>query len=201
MQAPEHPAGRAALALAAAVLLAGCAHQRFTNPTPPGATAPLCQGLLDEGHRCQVVVHADQMATSTTLVVMKGQRYQVQVAPDQRWCDASHCSTAPLGDAGNKVMNALHALKRDKDADWLQLMAAVVRDSEGRHRLGGGQPVASDPVVEVQHTGVLALYPNDVPGMYWNNRGDVLACIERLAPGAAPATQASDAASFCPARR
>jgi hypothetical protein len=76
----------------------------------------------------------------------------------------------------------------------------VVRDSEGRHRIGESQAVESEPVVEVQHTGLLALYPNDVPGLYWNNKGAIVACIERLAPGAAPLSPARDPQAFCPAR-
>jgi hypothetical protein len=160
----------------------------------------VCSGFLDVGQRCQAIVHADRMATSTTLVVLKGQRYQVQAAPGQKWFDANRCSSPPQGDAGNGAMSVLRRLRRD-DADWFTLMAAVTRDAEGRDRLGHGQAVASEPVVEVQHTGLLALYPNDVPGLYWNNKGEILACIERLAPGAAPLSESRPGEPFCAARR
>ncbi|MEJ8835401.1 hypothetical protein [Ramlibacter sp. AN1133] len=195
LPSPTLPLAARAVAVALAVLASGCAHE-VRDAVRPVATAPTCSGFLDEGRRCQVLVHADRMATSTSLVVVKGQRYQVQVAPGQKWCDAQRCSTPPHGDAGSAVMNLLRRFRRD-DADWFTLMAAVVRDKEGRQRIGHGQPVETEPVVEVQHTGLLALYPNDVPGFYWNNRGDIVACIERLAPGAAPASPASASGAFC----
>jgi hypothetical protein len=191
-----------ALVLAAAALAGGCAHtgcEGVPDTPRPVATAPVCNGFLEEGQRCQALVQADRMATSTTLVVLKGQRYQVQVPTGQRWFDARRCSSPPHGDAGNTAMNLLRRLRRD-DADWFTLMAAVVRDQEGRDRLGPGQPVETHPVVEVQHTGLLALYPNDVPGLYWNNKGAIVACIERLAPGAAPLSPYQDGQAFCPAR-
>ena len=192
--------GRLLLACALAALSAACAHQRFSNPEPPGPTAAWCQGFLDPGQRCRVLVHANHVATSTSLVVTPGQRYHVLVAPEQQWCDARDCTTAPRGQAGKPWMNAFTRLRRDREVEWFTLMVAVVRDSEGRHRIGESQAVESEPVVEVQHTGLLALYPNDVPGFYWNNRGDILACIERLAPGAAPLSAPGAGEPFCPPR-
>lgn len=200
----RNPDTRAPLALTVmlAALAGGCAHvgcEGIPDAPAPVAGAPLCNGFLDEGQRCYTIVHADRMG-STTLVVAKGQRYQIQVPPNQKWFDAHRCSSPPSGEPGSSVMNALRRWRRD-DADWFTLMAAVTHDQEGRRRIGHGQPVATEPVLEVEHTGVLALYPNDVPGFYWNNKGEIVACIERLAPRAAPLSAPTNAGTFCPANR
>jgi hypothetical protein len=192
-----------AAVLALAALAAGCAHVSCPGvgeaAAPVVASAPVCNSFLDEGQRCRTIVHANREASSTSLVVVKGQRYQVQVAPGQQWFDARRCSSPPHGDTGHAGRNLLRRFRQD-DADWFALMAAVTRGQDGG-RLGPGQSVEREPVVEVQRTGILALYPNDVPGLYWNNKGEIVACIERLAPGAAPLSAPQPGEAFCAPRR
>jgi len=83
------------------------------------------------------------------------------------WYDA-WIRTGPDGyQSGNCLQRWSERLRRAPSEDWFVLMGAIDCDPSTIFRIG------TCAVVTPPRDGQLTCFANDVPGMYWNNRGAV----------------------------
>jgi len=180
----------AATLLVLATAIVGCASVRYkqvkADSPRPQTSPPACSGSLEIGQRCMARVQADQLYTSTGLNVKARQTYKVEVPPDQVWYDAERRNVPPKGEPGSFLMNLGKRLKRHSNVDWFTLMAEVT-DPCMKYSLGESNNLNTAPFIQVQHDGVLTMYPNDaLPRMFYgNNSGHIWVFIERLADSTA----------------
>src|SRR6185369_10869861 len=175
--------------LALATTIVGCASVSYkpvkSDSPRPQTNMPACSGSLVVGQRCLARVQADQLYTSTGLNVKARQTYKVEVPPEQVWYDADRRNVPPKGEPGSFIMNMFKSLKRHRNSDWFTLMAAVTNPCIPcmEHSLSDIYDLSATPVIQVQHDGVLAMYPNDaLPRRFYNNNsGQIWVFIERQA--------------------
>jgi hypothetical protein len=202
---------RAVGILLAAGLLAGCAatsydQLAYDNPHPQSTELP-CRSdePLKVGGKCLVLVRASDWYSDTRISARPGSTFCIDVAPDQRWFDASRINSPPRGDRGSALMNLYAHYKRYVAADWFSLIVGIVQSPTDR---GGERRTVSidDAQLEAasleelkrcgtngnvfmaQTPGVLVLYPNDAAEpdpvrkdvFYKNNAGQIWVTITRL---------------------
>lgn len=190
--------------LASAVALGGCGAPKLHKPAVdapwPGAiastTVPWChlaQGLrqLAPGDSCRLVVQAALWLNASGVQVCPQQKYELAIAPDQYWVDATRRSHPLHGDPGNWFMNLFAATKRVPEAPWFLVVAGVRTTGSDAPKEPALQALASLPPTSTEHRaqfasyshGELVLAANDakVPWMedssYGNNHGRVLATL------------------------
>lgn len=202
---------RSTLTLAAGLALAGCAAMKY-EPVPYDSVQPVampraCRGAALAGDAaCTALVRADQWYSDTGLDVQPGERYCIRIPPGQRWFDAARINIPPFGEDGSALMNIYSKQRRDPDARWFSLIAAVVRkDEAGKKPLGDEReqlqrasldrpsdchPALGGRQFVANAAGALVLYPNDAIAatsydrkhFYRNNSGQVWVTITRLYP-------------------
>lgn len=140
-----------------------------TDRFSPHSTPPTPR-RLDVGETVRIQISARQQENYTGVLVQPGDVHTVTACPGQTWYDGGRPSHPPDGDPGTWLMNLFARTKRAPKALWFALIA----ETEGqRFDLSRDQDVASD------RSGVLILYANDTPGMYWNNTGEIEVVIVR----------------------
>jgi len=210
-----------ACALAAMLGLAGCAAVTYESPaldapsldTPtfvakPGLIVydqnPPCPETLEEGQSCFAIVRAASWYSDTGVRVKADQAYCFWVRPGQVWFDAGRSNSPPKGEGGSPLMNAFKYLKRDKDADWFDLIAGVVdtqaktvqaSDDIASRRLLEHVNLGRDkamPLTVRSGGGALVMFPTDAAGatdrryyFYENNTGQIWARVTRVRSGEA----------------
>lgn len=199
---PRRQITTSCLALAAA--LGGCGAPKLHEPAVdapwPGAippnTVPWChptQGLrqLAPGDSCRIVVQAALWLNASGVRVCPHQKYELAIAPDQYWVDATRRSHPLHGDAGSWFMNLFAGTKRVPEAPWFLVVAGVRTTGSGASKEPALQALALLPPTNTEHRalfassshGELVLAANDakVPWVqdwaYGNNHGRILATL------------------------
>lgn len=128
---------------------------------------------MEIGQKVTVTVAARCPWNDTGVVLERGRTYRFTAAGE--WADAwNRCG--PEGYASNNVfMRLAEWARRVPSEPWFALIGAQARDLSTRFAIGAGcecQP---------RQTGELTCFANDVPFLYWNNRGEIALTIERVA--------------------
>jgi hypothetical protein len=125
------------------------------------------------GQTAYVPVYANKLWNDSGVDVVSGQVFNFAVPTGEEWtdwrnrCDADGYSSTPL-------TRRLEIFRRVPKAKWLQLIATI------------GKSVRSPVVIGSQFLeflpsspGRLYFFANDIPWMYWNNRGMIAVRITR----------------------
>ena len=141
-------------------------------PAPPEAALRLGQAVT-------VSVPAQCTWSNTGVQMRAGETYEL--AASGMWKDGNVPACGPggydtrgLGRAEAWVLDRSEALRRQPRQPWFSLTGCVGK-SEAECFLIGAHHVLSP-----RRAGVLHVFPNDVPGMYWNNTGAVSLRITRV---------------------
>ncbi len=113
-----------------------------------------------------VKIHA-RPAWTDACPVAAGTTYRLTASG--RWWDWF----VPCGPDGysTKLLAPLAHRRRAPGEAWFCLMGAIDRDEPAAFRIGA-QRTWTAP-----RSGMLACFANDLPGMYWNNRGSITLSI------------------------
>jgi len=92
-----------------------------------------------------------------------GVTYRIEPLPDQKWIDGwIHCDP----DGYEKwYLAPFRRWRRQPEAAWFALIGVI--GHEAPFEIGSGTVVT--PTVDAE----LFCYANDIPFMYWNNRGEI----------------------------
>jgi hypothetical protein len=126
------------------------------------------------GETAYVYVHANKLWNNSEIDVVWGQRYSFRVPQGERWlgrrrtCNANGYSSAGL-------IRSLESLRRIPEARWLELIGAIGCSTKSAIRIGQGLSN-----LLVLFSGRLYFFANDLPWMYWNNKGMLAVRITRL---------------------
>lgn len=132
---------------------------------------------LDIGESAYVVVRAEAMWNSSSILVRKGERYRFQARNVWYWYDDDIEST-PDGQIDVPwVLRALpDVLKRCASAKWYALVGCVGKKAKNQFLVGSSRDDAEMPT-----DGELLFFANDVRTHYSNNHGQLRLDIERIA--------------------
>lgn len=106
---------------------------------------------------------------STFVRVEKDEQYTL--AAQGEWHDAS-IGTGPQGYASpNAGFRAVERWRRAPEARWFELVGSI--DQDVLFRIGAGTTLL------VAKSGVIVCFANDLPFMYWNNKGAITLTLRR----------------------
>jgi hypothetical protein len=111
----------------------------------------------------------------TNIILEAGREYEF--AATGTWSDASIvCDAAgypppisppALGGLQTLVLKAFEPFRRVRSAPWFALIGAIDKDMDTAFMIG------RNTHIKITKTGVLTCFANDVPIMYWNNKGSL----------------------------
>lgn len=127
--------------------------------------------LLSIGQSASVMIEAKSKWNDTGIVMSAGQEYQITV--DGRWTDWCIPCDANGYTSSNLVLRLTEWLRRAPRENWFALIGAIDRDERNLFKIGARK------TLETTTGGVLTCFANDVPFMYWNNKGSVQLNITR----------------------
>ena len=124
----------------------------------------------------RMVFHVEAKAKSTkTFQVEKGKRYRFSASGE--WYDASirtdarGYATDSVKGYSNWILKQSERFRREREAQYFSLIGRVDDDPNTQFDLG--KLIAENGEYEAVDTGTLTVFANDVPVMYWNNRGAI----------------------------
>jgi hypothetical protein len=137
-------------------------------------------GPLRLGESRQTRVNAACYWNPSRIELEKGALYSLDVGADQRWSDG--CIDADSSGYERWWLAAFKPFRRVPSAAWFALIGTVGRQPAARCAVGKSCQWLAPA------TGELVCFANDVPIMYWNNRGSILVKVKKLqeASGHAP---------------
>jgi hypothetical protein len=195
------------IALAAVLASVGCTSIKSKpvaadTPAPPHTSDQLCardeNGKLHQlapGQQCLAPVTASFTLSRIPISVQPYERYCVHIPQRQAWYDASNLNVPPGGSKGSLLMNTFQFLRRHGDADWFVLFGAVVAEDAESSKEYSSSNLETHPCFDIPRTdgpAVLAFYPNDAYGFYWNNSGRIWIWVSRQASSATSSTRARE---------
>ena len=137
------------------------------------STPQASPGTMRVGQTAYVCVYADKRWNDSGIDVVSGQAFAFTVPHSERWADwKNECSAD--GYNSNQLIRPWETFRRVPHARWFQLICTT------------GKSISSPVIVGSQFRyflppfpGRLYLFANDVPWMYWNNRGMIAVRITR----------------------
>jgi len=132
--------------------------------SPPAALRP--------GQAASVSVPAACTWSNTGVMMQPGETYELTASGT--WKDGLAPTCGPEG-YDMKLLSFAEPLRREPREKWFSLTGCMGKSEAECYTIGSGR------VLRPRRAGVLHVFPNDVPGMYWNNMGAVTLRITRVA--------------------
>lgn len=126
------------------------------------------------GEMRYVCVRANQLWNDSGIDVISGQIYTLTVPAGERWIDSRKICDAN-GYSSNQIMRPWEFFRRAPEAKWFQLIGTIGRSPKARIVVGSRLTDFLPPF-----PGRLYFFANDLPWMYWNNRGMLAVRVTRL---------------------
>lgn len=127
-----------------------------------------------------VTVHARMRHNSTGIIMKAGSTYRVSVDDSEKWrdgkisCNANGWSTDGVRPPMHWIIKKTERWRLVSDADWFMLAGTYARHRDQVFAIGSHSEFIAI------HDDELLLYANDLPWMFWNNRGNLRVSIEHL---------------------
>ena len=117
-------------------------------------------------------IYASQKWNNTRVQVSAGETYRFEAKGE--WIDW-HNKCGPEGyDSTNFILRSAEKLRRIPSAKWFALIGLVNQD------LATAFVISNGVTKTFNQNGILYCFANDVPFMYWNNKGDIQLTITRI---------------------
>jgi hypothetical protein len=129
--------------------------------------------LLKSGESKSFVVEAAKFWNPSGIALKAGSTYDVRVEGDQTWTDW-YVVAGPDG----YTLEALRPWdywKRVPSQNWFKLTGTISRDEKSPIPIGKALTNFSPNT-----SGELVCFANDIPWMYWNNRGSISVKVTRV---------------------
>ena len=128
------------------------------------------------------IVEANQYWNNSGLLLEEGVRYRVDIKDGETWRDARQEATAT---GWNKPETGLLKLlremfARDTSKGLFHLLGAVHGKCEDGRACGYQFPIENGKSFMATDSGEFCAFANDLPFMYWNNRGEIEISISRV---------------------
>ena len=127
---------------------------------------------LGVGEIRRVVVQASDKWNDTGFDVRPGEYYEFRAAGE--WADWIIRTDADGYECDEGYMKALARFRRSPDNPWFALIGAVDRKRDNQFLIG------LDRRAKMKAAGRLFCFANDLPLLYWNNKGYVELSVRRL---------------------
>ena len=125
------------------------------------------------GHTAHVCVYANQRWNDSGIDVFPGQIYNLATPAGESWAGSKICSAD--GYQSDLLMRPWEVFRRAPEAKWLQLVGTIGRSIKARIVVGSSLTDFLPPF-----TGRLYFFANDLPWMYWNNKGVLAVRVTRI---------------------
>lgn len=130
--------------------------------------------LISVGQTAYVCVYADKPWNDSGIDVICGQSYNFTVPASETWIDSEKICGAD-GYASTWLMRHYEFSRRAPEAKWFQLIGTVGRSIKARVVVGSSLTDFLPPF-----PGRLYFFANDLPWMYWNNKGMLAVRVTRI---------------------
>lgn len=141
---------------------AGVTFQRLVDPA-----------TMRNGQTAYVPVYADKCWNDSGIDVVCGQAFAFSVPDSERWIDWKTQYGAEGYDS-NRLIRPWESFRRVPRARWFQLICTIGKSTRSPIIVGSQLSEFLPPF-----PGRLYLFANDLPWMYWNNRGMIAVRITR----------------------
>jgi hypothetical protein len=125
------------------------------------------------GQTAYVCVYANRLWNDSGINVGWGQMYKFTVPNGEQWMDGGRLCRAD-GHASNWLTQPWENLRRVPSANWFQLVGTIGRSTKPAIVIGS-TPSEFSP----QYPGRLYFFANDLPWMYWSNKGAIAVRVMR----------------------
>jgi hypothetical protein len=130
--------------------------------------------LIKVGETAYVAVYAHRLWNNSGIDILSGQIYTLTVPHSERWVDSGKVCGAD-GYPSNWLMRPWEAFRRSPEGNWLQLIGTIGRSTKARIAVGSSLTDFLPPF-----PGRLYFFANDLPWMYWNNKGALAVRVTRI---------------------
>lgn len=141
---------------------------------------------LEVNQICKLRVDADKACVPLDIGILKGDRYKIEVSPNQFWKDWTRPESSPTtGEAGSWFMNLFGLFKRMPEEPWMVLgmsrSTCSVRSNTDVACVSTDVRIGQEStIVDVDEPLMFSFFANDVPALNWNNQGFVWVNVTRL---------------------
>jgi hypothetical protein len=131
-------------------------------------------GKLAVGESARACVCARSKWNDTGIHLVPGGLYRFAVDEGNVWDDMTKRASADGYDSPTSLHRLSELLRRAPQARWFALIGALDRRPSTQFVIG------SLSTLPAAAAGELTCFANDLPFMYWNNRGGIILTVTRL---------------------
>lgn len=128
---------------------------------------------MDVGQTAHISPYANQLWNDSGIDIGSGQMYEFAVPTGEQWINGGKACGAD-GYPSNLLTRPWEILRRIPNANWLQLIGMIGRSTKPAIVIGSRLSDFSP-----QYPGRLYFFANDLPWMYWNDKGMLAVQITR----------------------
>lgn len=143
------------------------AHLFFTSRSAPSFSISI-------GQTAYVCVCANQRWNDSGINVFSGQIYNITAPASETWTGSGKICDA-TGYQSNSLRRPWEIFRRVPKAKWLQLVGTIGRSIKAPIIIGSNLTDFLPPF-----PGRLYFFANDLPWMYWNNKGMIAVRVKRI---------------------
>lgn len=129
---------------------------------------------LEPGNEKGFVVKAHCRWNETGVILQRGCRYDFRIVEVHDWMDWFIRSGPEGYKSENLLMRSSEYFRRIPDAPWFALIGTIKKNLLHSFKIGSGLIGFEPPI-----SGPLYCFANDVPFMYFNNRGELQVVVNR----------------------
>ncbi|WP_044290745.1 hypothetical protein [Rivularia sp. PCC 7116] len=129
---------------------------------------------MNIGESVSAVILAKEKWNNTGINLIANQEYHLTASASEKWVDWFILCNADGFPSSNWILKNTERLRRVPDENWFALIGAINFDSGNLFKIG------TDKKLQPTQSGILTCFANDIPFMYWNNKGSIQLVVTRI---------------------
>ncbi|MBV6627505.1 MAG: hypothetical protein KI793_32055 [Rivularia sp. (in: Bacteria)] len=129
---------------------------------------------MNIGESVSAVVLAKEKWNNTGISLIANQEYHLTASANEKWVDWFISCNANGFPSSNPILKYTEGFRRVPEQNWFALIGAIDFDSGNLFKIG------TDKILQATQSGILTCFANDIPFMYWNNKGSIQLVVTRI---------------------
>ncbi len=129
---------------------------------------------MNIGESVRALILARKKWNSTGINLVVNQDYHLTVSTNEKWIDWFVSCNADGFPSSNWILKNSERLRRSPQENWFALMGTINFDTDNLFKIG------TDKILQANQSGILTCFANDIPFMYWNNKGSIQLIVTRI---------------------
>jgi hypothetical protein len=129
---------------------------------------------MNIGESKTALIFAKQKWNNTGINLVDNQEYHLRSSANEKWIDWFIQCNADGFASSHWILKNSERLRRAPQENWFALIGTINFNINNLFKIG------TDKILQANQSGILSCFANDIPFMYWNNKGSIQLIVTRI---------------------